>query len=112
MLHRQKTKGQSLIEYITLIVLILGAFLVFQKYIARGFAGRWKSVGESMGQGRIYDPRMTTECIFDSLYTNLWYDKACFDSRGCDCLSVRANVDTCQDCFDPACTTSLPYCNG
>lgn len=99
MLRRPKTTGQSLIEYVTLIVLILGAFLVFQKYIARGFAGRWKSVGESMGQGRIYDPRMTTECIFDSLHTNRWYDKACFDSSGCDCLSVRANAATCRDCI-------------
>lgn len=109
MLRRRRIKGQSLIEYIVLIVLILGAFLVLQKYITRGFAGRWKAVGESMGQGRIYDPRMTTECIFDSLYTNLWYDQACFESQGCDCLSARANADTCKNCFDPACTTVI--CN-
>ncbi|OGX28682.1 MAG: hypothetical protein A2705_03160 [Omnitrophica WOR_2 bacterium RIFCSPHIGHO2_01_FULL_52_10] len=86
-------------EYIMLIVLVLGAFLVFQKYIARGFAGRWKAVGESLGQGRIYDPRRTTECIFDFQYTSLWYDKACFEGSGCDCLSVRANTTTCEDCI-------------
>lgn len=96
-------------EYTVLIVVILWAFLVFQKYITRGFAGRWKAVGESLGQGRIYDPELTTECIFDSLYTNLWYDQACFKSQGCDCLSTRANATTCQDCFNPACTTVI--CN-
>ena len=96
-------------EYLALIMFVLVAFLIFQKYIVRGFAGRWKAVGESMGQGRIYDPRVTTECIYDSIYTKLWYNKACFESRGCDCLSVRANADTCQDCFSPACTTDI--CN-
>ena len=78
---RRKTKGQSLIEYIVLIVLVLGAFLVFQKYITRGFAGRWKVVGESLGQGRIYDPKLTTECVFDPP-SGPWYDKACVESGG------------------------------
>jgi len=92
-----------------LVILILGALFVFQKYITRGLSGRWKSVGESLGQGRIYDPRMTTECIFDSLYTNLWYDQACFVAQGCDCLSVRANSTTCVGCFNVTCTTIV--CN-
>lgn len=99
MLRRRKKSGQSLLEYIALVVMILATFWVFQKYIARGFAGRWKAVGESMGQGRIYDPRGTTECIFDFQYTNLWYDKACFDATPCDCLTVRANTATCEDCI-------------
>ena len=62
-------------EYIILTVMILAAFFVFQKYIARGFAGRWKAVGESLGQGRIYDPRMTTECISDRWSFGAWYDR-------------------------------------
>lgn len=82
-----------------LIVLVLGAFLVFKKYIARGFAGRWKSVGESLGQGRIFDPTLTRECIFDFQFTNLWYDQACFEADQCDCLTVRANTTTCRDCI-------------
>ena len=97
---RRTTKAQSLIEYITLIVMILAAFLVFQKYIARGFAGRWKAVGESLGQGRIYDPRLTRECIFDFEHTRLWYDQACFKAYDCDCLSVRSNTATCEDCIE------------
>ena len=78
---RRRRAGQSLIEYIVLIVLVLGAFLVFQKYITRGFAGRWKVVGESLGQGRIYDPKLTTECVFDPPF-GVWYNKACVESGG------------------------------
>lgn len=86
-------------EYVTLVAIILIAFMVFQKYIGRGFAGRWKSVGEALGGGHIYDPRATTECIYDFQYTNSWYDQACFESNGCDCLSVQANATTCQSCI-------------
>lgn len=105
---RRKTKGQSLVEYITLVVMVLAVFWVFQKYIARGFAGRWKAVGESLGQGRIYDPRKTTECIYDSQNTFVWYDQSCFEASGCDCLTVRANATTCRDCI-LSCATSM--CN-
>lgn len=83
---------------------ILAAFLVFQKYIARGFSGRWKAVGESLGQGRIYDPRFTTECIYGFPYLNVWYDKACFVSSGCDCLTVQATDATCKDCIQSCAT--------
>ena len=68
-------------------MLVLGAFLVFQKYITRGFAGRWKVVGESLGQGRIYDPKLTTECVFDPP-SGVWYNKACVESGG-SILRVR-----------------------
>ena len=104
MLRRRKKNGQSLIEYVTLIVIILWAFLIFQKYITRGFAGRWKAVGESLGQGRIYDPQRTTVCVYDFQFTNLWYDQACFKADGCDCLTVRANTTTCRDCIEGCAT--------
>lgn len=102
MLRQRKKQGkqaQSLLEYMILVVLILGAFLVFQKYIARAFSGRWKTVGDALGQGRIYDPRKTTECIYDFQNTYVWYEADCFESSGCDCLSVRANATTCRDCI-------------
>lgn len=108
MLRQYKKKGQSLIEYIMLIVFVLGAFLVFQKYMARGFAGRWKSTGDSFAQGKIYDPRLTTECIYDFQYTNRWYDQACFEASDCDCLSVRQTTGTCQNCI-LSCTS--PRCD-
>ena len=107
MLRRHTKDGQSFLEYMALVVFILVAFLFFQKYIARGFAGRWKAVGESLGQGRIYDPKMTTECVY-SQNAYVWYDQACFESSGCDCLTVRANATTCRDCIIPCAT---PLCN-
>ncbi|HNV24599.1 MAG TPA: hypothetical protein PKH98_06910, partial [Candidatus Omnitrophota bacterium] len=42
---RTANKGQSFIEYITMIIFILIALIVFQIYIARGIYGRWKAAG-------------------------------------------------------------------
>lgn len=104
---RHRKFGQSFVEYMALILFISIVFLVFQKYIARGFSGRWKTVGESLGQGRIYDPNRTMECIFDPQYTNLWYDSDCFERSSCDCLTAQATPATCRDCIqrcaDPKC---------
>jgi hypothetical protein len=110
MLRRiRKKRAQSLVEYIALITFILAAFLVFQKYIARAFSGRWKTVGDSIGQGRIYDPVKTTECAYDFQFTNSWYNVTCFE-QDCDCFSVRHTEDTnvptlCEQCIT-ACNTS------
>ncbi|MBI5150911.1 MAG: hypothetical protein HZA28_09130 [Candidatus Omnitrophica bacterium] len=105
MLRRREKNGQSFLEYMALIMFILAAFVVFQKYLGRGFTGRWKATGEALGQGRIYDPRKTTECIFDPQHTGLWYDQSCFESSGCDCLTVRANVTTCDNCIQDCAST-------
>ncbi len=94
-------------EYIAIVTLILVAFLVFQKYIARSLYGRWKSVGDSLGSGRVYDPNLTIECGFDSQYTNRWYNAVCFDEDCQDeCLKIP-NASLCtsciKDCFIPKC---------
>ena len=77
-----RKKGQSVVEFTAVVLFILGAFLVFQKYIVRGFSGRWKGVGDSLGQGRIYDPKKTVECAFDprpgTAETGVWFDKDCY----------------------------------
>ena len=90
--------GQSTIEFTTLIVFLLTVFLVFQKYIARGIAGRWKGVGDALGQGRIYDPNYTTECEFHP--TIGWFDRTCFEGCRADCgppadLSCSRCVSSC-----------------
>jgi hypothetical protein len=77
-------------EYVILIVLLLAAFLIFQKYIARGLAGRWKTVGDALGDGRIYDPYTTVECAYDFEDTNLWYDVSCYEASGCSTAADRA----------------------
>ena len=76
-------RGQSVVEYMILIVFILGAFLVMQKYIVRGFAGRWKDIGDSLGQGRLYDSNKTIECAYDFRYYNMWYGVKKYEEHGC-----------------------------
>lgn len=76
--RRLSRRGQSVIEFAALIMFILTAFLVFQKYISRGLSGRWKGVGDALGQGRIYDPNYTIECEF---YPGVgWYDRTCYEN--------------------------------
>jgi len=91
-------RGQSTIEFMALIVFLLAVFLVFHKYIVRGLSGRWKTVGDSLGQGRIYDYNHTTECDFHP--TIGWYDRKCFE--GC-----RAG---CGPPSDSACNTCVNSC--
>jgi len=102
---RREKKGQSVLEYTMVLLIVLGAFFIFQKYIVRGFSGRWKGVGDSLGQGRLYDSQKTKRCaLFRDEVT--WYDEDCFEAR-CDCLSVLADTTTCEDCVagcvDPMC---------
>ena len=52
-----------MIEYTALLVIIMLVFLSFQKYVVRGFAGRWKETGDAFGYGRQYDPTKTIECV-------------------------------------------------
>ncbi len=133
MLRRKQKYGQSTIEYLVVIIFILSAFLVFQKYIVRAISGRWKTIGDSWGHGRVYDPKKTEECKFDFRFTNQWYSKACYDQRDCDCEAAigvsqwygvvcanMANADSCsrgwvdyencRTCVED-CVADSPMCN-
>lgn len=57
----------SFYEYTILIIVIIGAIILMQPYIFRGIMGRWKSIGDTFGFGRQYDPGSTvvTENIGD-----------------------------------------------
>lgn len=48
-------RGQSMIEYSMLVVIILGALIAMSHYFKRGVQGRWKSAVDEMGDQ--YDPR-------------------------------------------------------
>ena len=116
----KKSRGQSVIEFAALIVFLLAAFIVFQKYIVRGFSGRWKVVGDSLGQGRIYDPNMTVECAantFTAGVAAVWYNQTCFEENCAVCHEISSvsaygviSIDTagCTACIT-ACQT--PYCD-
>lgn len=50
----KQLRGQSSIEYIILIMILIGVFIAMQNYVKRGFQGRWKSSIDELGDQ--YDP--------------------------------------------------------
>lgn len=105
---RPKSRGQSTIEFAALIAVILAALFLFQKYIFRGMAGRWKGVGDSLGQGRIFDPNHTTECEFHPAVG--WYDRICYENT---CRSFCGLPDECAKTASAcliACGEPPSYC--
>lgn len=92
-----------MLEFVALIMFILMAFIVFQKYIVRGFSGRWKSVGDSFGEGRIYDPEKTVACAGNVFFEGgdfLWYNEEDFE-RLCqsECLGTGRSESACESCI-------------
>lgn len=55
-MQRQRNRGQSMLEYTILIVIILGVFIAMKDYIKRGIQGRWKASVDDLGDQ--YDPRL------------------------------------------------------
>ncbi len=104
-----KKRAQSTIEIASLVVFILTAMLIFQKYIARGMYGRWKGVGEALGQGRIYDPITSVECGYDNWQnTGVWFNQVCFDEV-CgerDCVAETADDANCVQCLTVTCQSN------
>ena len=58
---RKIRKGQSTIEFVLLITIVLGAFVALNLYLKRGFQGRWKEAVDQMGDQ--YDPRKANTAI-------------------------------------------------
>jgi hypothetical protein len=92
-------KAISSIEVVTVVILVLAAFLSFGGYLQRAMAGRWRATGDAYGQGRQYDPRGfgaigenggTMDCYFDQI-TNTWIDESLYRSNNCDCTGLRAD---------------------
>ena len=97
-------KAGSAIEYMALIIFLLGALLVFKRYILRGFWGQWKKAGDVFGHGKQYDPRGfedggTLQCIF--VY-DCYPDGICVNSHGIATFSesgtwvVQPGYDECM----------------
>jgi len=55
-----KRKGSTAIEYAVLIAIFIAALLTMSVYIKRAISGKWRSVGDSFGFGRLYDPQTNT----------------------------------------------------
>ncbi len=62
---RRHKKGQTTLEYIVLIIIVLGALLTIQNYFKRGLQGRWKAAMDDMGDQ--YDPRTADSAVRHTL---------------------------------------------
>lgn len=108
----RKKQGQSTIEYIILLTLVVLALCVMQKYIGRAMYGRWKTTGDVIGFGMQYDPFLTFECSFDYKYSQEWYNSECYDKNNCykDCFSIiHGGEELCEQCIG---SCIVPECEG
>ncbi len=62
---KMRRRGQTTLEYIVVIVILLGALLAMQTYIKRGLQGRMKSSVDELGDQ--YDPRVANTSILHTL---------------------------------------------
>ncbi len=58
---RGTKKGISMLEYVTVIVIIVSALLAMRFYLKRSISGSFRSSGDAFGQGRQYEPGVTVE---------------------------------------------------
>ncbi len=114
-----KKQGASALEYMSLLIFIVAAFIAIQKYTSRGLAGKWKQAGDTFGQEHQYDPRWhtsadrgTRSCFYDK-ETALWVNTRCF-RQNCDC-STRHSFPPDQVVPDPSlgdiCTPCIQSCS-
>lgn len=61
-------KGQSLIEYAVLLIVVMAVFLSTGNYFKRGLQGRWRSAVDDLGEQ--YDPRVANSRIRHTLVSN------------------------------------------
>ncbi len=58
-------KGQTVLEYVLIFIIVAGALLAMQNYILRGVQGQWKASTDDLGEQ--YDPRTADTSIRHSI---------------------------------------------
>ena len=66
--RRLRKKGQSVVEYAMLFVIVMAAFVATSSYIKRGIQGRWKQAIDDMGEQ--YDPTVMNTFVNHSIRVN------------------------------------------
>lgn len=61
-------KGQSILEFTILLIIVIGVFIAMQFYVKRGFQGRWKASLDDFGDQ--YDPRLTNANVVTRILSN------------------------------------------
>jgi hypothetical protein len=62
----RRKRGQSTVEYLAMITIIIGVFIGVGTYFKRGIQGRWKEAVDGLGDQ--YDPRVTNTDVVDRMY--------------------------------------------
>lgn len=63
-----RKKGQSVVEFTVLLVIVIGVFIAMQFYVKRGLQGRWKATLDDFGEQ--YDPRLTNANVVTRVLSN------------------------------------------
>jgi Flp pilus assembly pilin Flp len=61
-------KGQTILEYTVILIIILGVAIAMKDYVKRGVQGRWKSSSDDLGDQ--YDPQYVNSNIMYSTQGN------------------------------------------
>ena len=61
-------KGQTLLEYTVILIVILGVMIAMKDYVKRGIQGRWKSSADELSDQ--YDPQHINSNIFFATQIN------------------------------------------
>jgi len=69
-----KQKGQTALEFLVVIIVVLGALLAMSNYFKRGVQGRWKAAVDELGDQ--YDPAYmdsrTMRVMASNTETRIW----------------------------------------
>jgi len=63
-----KCKGQTILEYTVVLIIILGVLIAMKDYIKRGIQGRWKAATDDFGEQ--YDPTSVNSNLLYSTQAN------------------------------------------
>ncbi len=53
-MKEKKSKSQSLIEYVAIILVIIGVFIAMGAYYKRGLMGKYRQAGDVLSAGGVY----------------------------------------------------------
>ena len=65
---RSFKRGQSVLEYTILVVIVIAGLVTMQYYMKRGVQGRWKESVDGLGEQ--YDPARTNSVISHRMESN------------------------------------------
>jgi Flp pilus assembly pilin Flp len=64
----RKRRGQTILEYTVILIIILGVMVAMKDYVKRGIQGRWKSATDDLGDQ--YDPQYVNANIMYATQIN------------------------------------------